>query len=349
MQVSRAPVALPASEWPAQSRRLAHIAPVPNTTYWRAASGGHGFYVPRTSDSHGEQWMEHEAGESFVAHVFATVLHGGNLCRQPALWRPLVIDVGANEGYFGLMSAAWGCDVEMYEPQPRCVSLIREAVMRNGFDRKRARVVPRPVSADPFNLTVTNAPFCIGGFPFHKSTRRTDTSASQEAPSLGSGLGAHFREGATRTVSSVSLGAKFGGRQGEARQQRIALVKIDVEGKELSVLRDLQPLMFAGLVDDIVVEVTPGWWAHDANAWQSTWQSIEHMGYVGRAHFDTDSTLRGHEHTDLRRMIEVIRARGKHRARAQANVWLRRRPDGRRPAGLKPETLSQPRISDGGP
>ena len=310
------------------NRARATFAPVPNTTFWRAMGG---FYVPRTSDPFGEQWVKREPGETFVTHVFATVLGNGSMCSTTTERRPLVVDVGANEGYYGLMSAAWGCDVEMYEPQPRCASLIREAVRHNGFDSRRARVIPQPVSASAFNLTVTNAPFCLGGFPFHKSTRRS--TKSQEGPSADSGLGVHFGKVGTHTVPSISLSSKFGRR---AHQQRIALVKIDVEGKELSILRDLQPLMSAGLVNDVIVEVTPGWWAHDTDAWEITWLAMERMGFVAHAHFDTDRTLTGHAHKDFRKMIETIRARSKIRARAQANIWLRRRHS----AGLHSKTLS---------
>lgn len=47
--------------------------------------------------------------------------------------RTLVIDVGANQGYYGLLAASRGCDTLALEPQPRLYERLRASQDVNGF------------------------------------------------------------------------------------------------------------------------------------------------------------------------------------------------------------------------
>ena len=69
----------------------------------------------------------------------------------------LVLDIGANSGYYGLTAAAYGCRVVAFEPQPGCHAAISAAIARNGFGA-RMRLERRPVGAPPSGGVTVRVP-----------------------------------------------------------------------------------------------------------------------------------------------------------------------------------------------
>ena len=190
---------------------------VANTTRRQLGVKGHYF----------DKWFLDSAVEQYVLGVVRDVMRDGARCRELRGGRPpLVLDIGANEAFHGLLSGAWGCDSHIYEPQPACAQEIAAAIHANRF-AARARVVPRPVSAAGVELKVSTTAPCFGGFPYHPSLR----SAAQTLPPTHKAR--HYAEGSTRRVTSVSLEEMYG----REPEQPIALVKIDTEGHEIDVLR----------------------------------------------------------------------------------------------------------------
>jgi len=45
----------------------------------------------------------------------------------------IVIDVGANRGYYVLLAAAYGYKVHGFDPQPHCINMLGMEVILNGF------------------------------------------------------------------------------------------------------------------------------------------------------------------------------------------------------------------------
>lgn len=84
----------------------------------------------------------------------------------------VVLDIGANQGFYSMLAAAHGCRVVSFEPQPECQRGLLAARARNGFTDAQLRLVPRPVSARPRDVVVSSGarvcalmytPFASGG------------------------------------------------------------------------------------------------------------------------------------------------------------------------------------------
>jgi hypothetical protein len=118
-------------------------------------------------------------------------------------------------------------------------------------------------------------------------------------------------------VPSVAISQIYGEKLGP----KIKLVKIDVEGQELAILSDVLTLVRRGQIDNIVVEVTPGWWGKEYDELRAgrIWREFELHGFRGL--MQTDMDTKGYPYDDLRIMVKSIR---RHR-RAQGNIWLQRR------------------------
>ena len=287
-------------------------------------------------------------GETFVLDVFDRVLHNRSSsssnastssslmppCRDEHGRRQLVLDIGANEGLFGLVAAAWGCEVVLYEPQPACVSLLHAAIQRNGFG-DRVSVVPAAVAPlPPRTLPLPPGSKCDGGWAnglVHSSLApRPRALSGSAAATLKSG-------GAGTTVSSVSVSDAFLRGADALRHvrgsSRIALAKVDVEGAELGVLTDLIPLLRTGALEHVVFELTPGWWVdrphgvNDAHAWQlvrdeprfvALAEMAEELGLVARSEIDGSPR-------SLRSILNrTISGHTLDHPRRQANAWLAR-------------------------
>jgi len=289
----------------------------------------------RTTNPNPVDWVFKDPGEHFVLSVFRRVLHNGDACSADAAGqRPVVLDIGANEGFFGLLATAWGCRAVFFEPQPGCQKMIRAAFARNSFSPSTARLVPHPVAEPPAVINVSaDVQLCLGGWPFHSSVKRT--SSSLERPPRE--LARFFESDRTFNVTSVDLSDRvlFDPDAIETAGREIMLAKVDVEGGELSVLRAMLPLLRRRRVRHLVVELTPGWWScrhareptecrrqRSANGHEESnelWAAIEALGYVASSQDDEFGRTR-----PLRSLVQQILDRGGTRGRKQANVWIRR-------------------------
>ena len=85
------------------------------------------------ADDWGTSWVvgEHHH-EAFVKRF---VRYGASGCRNGDM---LVLDVGANSGYFSMISAALGCRVYAFELQAGCIELLKALVHANGFTNQVA-------------------------------------------------------------------------------------------------------------------------------------------------------------------------------------------------------------------
>ena len=77
--------------------------------------------------------LQKRPGERFVQDVFARVLNqSAAMAASRRRSRPLVLDVGANAGFYGLLAVALGADVLLVEPQPSCWGWIESSIRANG-------------------------------------------------------------------------------------------------------------------------------------------------------------------------------------------------------------------------
>jgi len=156
----------------------------------------------------------------------------------------LVVDVGANVGYFTLMAAALGYDVVAIEPMGRNSAKLLASIARNpGFDR-RVRVVSAAAS------------FRAGDVVSLGATHATNQGNGR--------IGAHG-EVCECWLSMVWLCLVTFEEQDHAvtvtlddvvRQRNVALMKIDVEGHEPAVLHGARHLLCHHTVRYVVIELS---------------------------------------------------------------------------------------------
>ena len=239
------------------------------------------------------QWiLQASRGEGLVNFVVRLL---SSRCGQKRHRRDMFVDVGANDGYYGLISAALGCRVVAVEPQPGCGSRIGAAIAHNGF-AARMRLVGQPLAAPPSRALSVPASGC-----------RMVGLAQKRQESL-----AHEVQ-----VNSTTLEHVVQADEGV----RIALIKIDVEGAELSVIQSLLPTL--ARVENIVVETSPGWWTSRYN--QSRAAGAELYASLLETHgFASAYTSSGIWITSARQMQRYIMSFGSSGYFSQEDVWLGR-------------------------
>lgn len=278
------------------------------------------FFVPNLNSL---DWVLNEVGEKFVRHVFGRVLLNGMMCTASASKSRkgrggMVLDVGANEGYYGLLSGHWGCRVVLFEPQPGCIALIQAALLLNGLGKDMARLIPRPVSSTYMELPVLQTPVCYGGFSgadnSHYSLKRLPRHHGKPPTSHTRTIPQNIT-----TVGSVRFEDVF------SAADEFALVKIDVEGAEIDILTALMPFIRRHQVHNLVVEMTPGWWSKSATD-QAKLVLEEMERYNLTAFTQSQFTQSQYEQSAPMRSIRVSNLIGfikSRRPRPQENVWFR--------------------------
>ena len=151
--------------------------------------------------------------DPYVWDLFARVLRPGDL----------VVDVGANLGYFSLMAAAMGCRVIAFEPMERNVARFLASIARN---RAAITLYQNAVA--------------------HQAGRVVALRPTHAATNYGNGqiITAGAEDATTTTVRLDDVGITG----------TIDLLKIDVEGFELSVLDGARRLLCAGAIRRVVLE-----------------------------------------------------------------------------------------------
>jgi FkbM family methyltransferase len=172
-------------------------------------------------------------------------LSHGELLAEIERLRPgaIMVDVGANAGLYSMLAAqavAPGGRVFAFEPSADEFARLGWAVAANGLSNVLA-----------CNIALAEAPGFMGFVPGpseHTGLHRLVTAAdgARDGGTSPGSNAASTTVWAQRGDVAVSL------EQGE----QIALLKIDVEGAELSVLRGFSRLLEAGRVERLVVEIT---------------------------------------------------------------------------------------------
>ena len=139
----------------------------------------------------------------------------------------LVVDVGANDGIFSLLSAARGCDVVAFEVQTSCISLAEAQWRLNGV-REKIQLLRRP-ALDETNIKVLVPPAkgCSGILTVQESAQGKGTVL--DSLSVTDALQSHPKA-------------------------HIAFLKIDIEGGEAKVIAGARPLFEQRRIEMAVVE-----------------------------------------------------------------------------------------------
>jgi FkbM family methyltransferase len=211
--------------------------------------------------------MELLPGDRISDLIAFTGVHEADLTRRvrsSARKGGKMIDIGANLGYFSLLWVASQPSNQCvaFEASPRNLQILRNNVERNGLS-ERIHVVPNAAAAQPGKMYFDLGPADQsgwGGIASAKGERQIEVEA-------------------VRVDEVVSV------------DERIALLKVDVEGADAWALMGCERLLQAKLVDEIWFEQNKpriGMLGIKQNAAQ---EYLESVGYCCTPHDDVSGQL----------------------------------------------------------
>lgn len=177
---------------------------------------------------------------------------------EPASDKGLVVDVGANIGYFSLLAAALGHPVVAFEPMNRNVAKFFSSIHRNGL-------------ADRITLYQNAVAPRSGARVILHSTHPTNQGngkISAKGPSpfeMQGSYGEHY-------VETVALS--------DVVHSDVFLLKIAVEGFESAVLDGARKLLCQHVVRFVVIEFSPDTRVNPACSAVNMLQTMHALGYV---------------------------------------------------------------------
>jgi FkbM family methyltransferase len=189
----------------------------------------------------------------------ATCAHHGRAGR-----RPLVFDVGANHGFYGLLAASTGAQVVFIDPQPHCVQYVRAAALISGFE-DQVEVVHAFADAESHG-TMSEVPVrsgCWGTFPTLDSQMERSKleyhalkGGNETMHVKGISLPELVRQSITdRVIAKATASIEEATAIGDS-DDYVLVMKIDAEGHEVHILNALidQGILREKLVRSFVIE-----------------------------------------------------------------------------------------------
>ena len=83
-------------------------------------------------------------GEGKISKIFQQKASECSHSKSNKVKRPIVLDIGANGGIYGLYASKMGCHSLFFEIQPTCIRNIFYSIQKNNFQH-HAHVIPHPV------------------------------------------------------------------------------------------------------------------------------------------------------------------------------------------------------------
>ncbi len=205
------------------------------------------------------------SSESQVIRHFGQVL---KKCRERK--GQIILDMGMNEGFFSLLSAASSCTVFGFEPQPGCISKIIPSVSRNDLPGV-LQVINAGVGSRQKGLMKSSPNACDPGKSFTKKYAKKEQSSDV-------------------LVNMVALDVLF-------PTQEIALLHIDVEGFEPVIMTGAKNMLLEGRVKNLIYEQGGGysktWTAEQKNLVQTVRSAFKNCKLVSSGnHFCTNDDIR---------------------------------------------------------
>ena len=202
------------------------------------------------------EWVCKTRGEQAVTAVMVKIFE--QECRTPSLHSNLMLDIGSNHGYYGLLALKMGCEALLFDLQPQCHQMINNAIVRNNFT-KSGWLVPRGVSDGEGHLKVPSKG-CEGRFPAQAHERH------------------NFDQG--DTVVQLNPLTHF-----IRSDQPILMMKVDTEGNEKHVLDGSLHFFERHLIKNAIVELTPErkFWEYvgvTAEEVANTFAHLSELGYT---------------------------------------------------------------------
>jgi len=178
---------------------------------------------------------------------------GWSAASPPLPSPPLVLDVGANFGWYSIFAASLGCRVVAWEPVPLFRRFFEAGLLLN--PAAAARVMVRPAAAcavSGANVTLVVPARGVWG--------TASVGGANIDPGVDNGRAYDGATAPCEAVDDVVEGLRAGGvrRGGGGALGRVALLKADVEGFEPAALAGAARLLASGDVADVAMEYSPG-------------------------------------------------------------------------------------------
>jgi FkbM family methyltransferase len=182
------------------------------------------------------RWVCNNGGEKEVTEVMLHVFNEYYLASKDEdghFQQKLMLDVGSNVGYYGLLAASYGLKTIAFDLQPECIAVLQNNVLVNNLG-ENMRVIPKGVSEEAASISVPDEG-CDGSFPFREPTsEHASKQVSVELHPL-----QHYLP--------------------DDKSLEIQMMKVDTEGNEKRVLASALPFFASGKIKNAIVEVTPGY------------------------------------------------------------------------------------------
>ncbi|KAF6258050.1 hypothetical protein COO60DRAFT_1701519 [Scenedesmus sp. NREL 46B-D3] len=198
--------------------------------------------------------------EPLMSHIAYHVLHApcqkgssstGQHSRTAAAGGGLMLDVGANFGWYSIMAAMLGCRVIAWEPVTAFRAFFEYNIARNKLHHKiqvrRSAVVQHASAPGAANYTVVAPQRGVWGTASVNGSN-IDASVDNQGP--------YQRFNVTGETLDQALQQQQQ-QQEQQQPERIALLKLDVEGFEPQVLAGAHQLLQKQLIDNILLEYSP--------------------------------------------------------------------------------------------
>lgn len=199
------------------------------------------YYTVGTAEVDGntKEILEHGMWEPTITQAFANLL--ADACqRRPGT---VVVDVGANIGYFSFLSASMGCYVHAFEPVPENLKLLAMGLIMNPELNKQISLHPNICTDQPGPLEISGTN--VDGHV--KGSYENDGIHQARKQELGG-----FKDSVGIPVQTLSIDEAV--RKTHGSDATVELLKVDVEGYEPHVMRSARSLFNARKVKTILFE-----------------------------------------------------------------------------------------------
>ncbi len=190
-------------------------------------------------------------GEKKVSNIFSKVLQGGACSKHSScgIRNPIVLDIGANMGIYGLYAGMKGYQTYMFDVQKSCQRDIFAAITMNHL-LGHTFVIPFAAGSEATTIEIDQSTHCYGVFRLSKGQQHEIYTKNDGQAKL--------KPLATQMYSLDSIFHQ----QLLQNKRFILLTKIDTEGYEYKVVSGMKNILKDGLIKHLIVEISPYLWTN---------------------------------------------------------------------------------------